>query len=223
MRERRSPLPDTHVQAPPAATVGIPDRRGARVCRPRPQGPGGGGLSSLTSREGSQDANGGGMPELRRVRSAPAALITRQASMQSYLTIRGLADRAYRSDAFALYAYFRWLDDMVDERLAGEEERRLFVSRQRGLLAEAAITGQCVDVSPEEALLVDLVDPARPGVGGRSRGVDAREGLLRGVTSRWPRRGGRRPVPVRPARPTHRGRRTSGERCGPRERWNVVG
>lgn len=83
-----------------------------------------------------------------------AAAITRSASTQSYLTIRWLADRAYRADAFALYAYFRWLDDEVDERLPGRDERLAFVARQRGLVvggdAPAALT-------PQEALLVGLL------------------------------------------------------------------
>ena len=123
------------------------------------------------------------MPELRRVRTAPAAVITRQASMQSYLTVQLLADRAYRSDAFALYAYFRWLDDMVDEVLDGEQERCSFVSRQRELLAAAAAGSPCLDVSPDEALLVGLVDPARPRPGGRREGDDQRDALLLSMTS----------------------------------------
>jgi len=106
------------------------------------------------------------MPERR---GAPpgtlAAAMTRDASMQSYLTIRWLADRAYRADAFALYAYFRWLDDTVDERLVDRDERLTFVARQRNLLARAVDGAMptdlsAVDVSPEEALLVGLARPA---------------------------------------------------------------
>ncbi len=69
---------------------------------------------------------------------ASAASITRRASFQSYLTIRLLADRAYRADAFALYAWFRWLDDQVDEHLPDAGARLAFVARERRLLAAAA-------------------------------------------------------------------------------------
>lgn len=91
--------------------------------------------------------------------------------MQSYLTIRWLADRAYRADAFALYAYFRWLDDMVDERLTDRDERLTLVARQRDLLAQVA-TGMTSrgaassDLATEEGLLVGLARSAladRPG------------------------------------------------------------
>jgi phytoene/squalene synthetase len=93
--------------------------------------------------------------------AASAAAITKAASLQSYLTIRWLADRAYRDDAFALYAYFRWLDDTVDERLAERDQQLAFVTRQRDLLARAADGASAADLSslgvtPEEALLVGL-------------------------------------------------------------------
>lgn len=94
------------------------------------------------------------MPDPR----APAPLAvarTRAASRQSYLTIRFLTDRAYRADAFALYAYFRWLDDMVDEHLGDQAARLEFVARQRALLAGGGANG----LVPEERLLVGLARP----------------------------------------------------------------
>jgi phytoene/squalene synthetase len=97
------------------------------------------------------------MPHRRGAHPAPlAAAITRTASLQSYLTIRWLADQAYRADAFALYAYFRWLDDTVDESLVDRDQRLAFVARQRSLLAQAATGETPAGLSPEEALLVGL-------------------------------------------------------------------
>ena len=101
------------------------------------------------------------MPEQPAWPRAPAAAITKRASLQSYLTIRWLADRDYRDDAFAIYAYFRWLDDTVDERLADRDRRLAFVARQRDLFARAAGGATApglssLGVSPEEALLVGL-------------------------------------------------------------------
>lgn len=103
---------------------------------------------------------------------APAAAITRRASAQSYLTIRCLADRAYRQDAFALYAYFRWLDDEIDERLPDERCRLALVRRQRDLLAATA-----PEATPEERLLDHLLRDAdgadRTGVDGIRRSLAA--------------------------------------------------
>ena len=89
----------------------------------------------------------------------PAARVTRRASMQSYLTIRALADRAYRRDAFALYAYFRWLDDEVDEHLATAAGRAALVARERRLLEDAAADGPSRPVAAcvQEQLLVGLL------------------------------------------------------------------
>jgi phytoene/squalene synthetase len=97
------------------------------------------------------------MPERQGAKVTPPAAMTRAASMQSYLTIRWLADRAHRADAFALYAYFRWLDDMVDVHLPDRQRRLAFVARQRYLLAQAADGTTSADVSPEEALLTGML------------------------------------------------------------------
>ncbi|HWQ83615.1 MAG TPA: hypothetical protein VN363_03560 [Anaerolineales bacterium] len=44
-----------------------------------------------------------------------ASQITRAASQQTYLTIRLLADPGQADDAYRAYAYFRWVDDWLDE------------------------------------------------------------------------------------------------------------
>ncbi len=44
----------------------------------------------------------------------PAATLTKIASKQTYYTIRFLVDRARVEDAFRAYAYFRWVDDVLD-------------------------------------------------------------------------------------------------------------
>ena len=47
---------------------------------------------------------------------APA--ITKAASKQTYYTIRFLVDRDRVADAFRAYAYFRWVDDTLDNNSA---------------------------------------------------------------------------------------------------------
>ena len=46
--------------------------------------------------------------------SSLASAITKAASKQTYYTIRFLVDRPLVDDAFRAYAYFRWVDDVVD-------------------------------------------------------------------------------------------------------------
>lgn len=62
-----------------------------------------------------------------------ARSITRAASQQAYYTIRFLVDRERVEDAYCAYAYFRWVDDIVDSDL-GLTELREFLDRQKSLL-----------------------------------------------------------------------------------------
>lgn len=108
-----------------------------------------------------------------------AAAMTRDASTQSYLTIRWLADRRFRADAFAIYAWFRWLDDTVDEVLPDCAHRLAFVARQRRILALATdgvpvptADASWAPMTPEETLLVRL------GASAASLGADGDPLLL---------------------------------------------
>jgi hypothetical protein len=86
-----------------------------------------------------------------------AAAITKAASKQTYYTIRFLADRDRVADAYRTYAYFRWVDDILDAETILRAERSAFINRQKVLL-ERCYQGESVgDVTPEEAILVDLV------------------------------------------------------------------
>ncbi len=86
-----------------------------------------------------------------------AAAITRAASQQTYWTIRLLVDRRRVADAFRAYAYFRWLDDAIDQGSLAAPERIAFVERQASLL-EGAYHGQLPQcLTREEQMLVDLV------------------------------------------------------------------
>jgi phytoene/squalene synthetase len=101
--------------------------------------------------------------------------ITRTASTQTYLTIRFLVDRSRVKDAFRAYAYFRWLDDLLDAqdppgRAADAASARLrLVERQQWLLERCLQGEQPGLVSPEEAMLVELVRHA----GSEHTGLDS--------------------------------------------------
>jgi phytoene/squalene synthetase len=86
-----------------------------------------------------------------------ASSITRSASLQTYLTIRYFVDRELVADAYRSYAYFRWVDDCLDENTLVPKERIAFLDRQRALLAACYQGIGIEDVSPEESMLVDLV------------------------------------------------------------------
>lgn len=86
-----------------------------------------------------------------------AARITYEASKQTYYTFRFLVDRARKQDAYRSYAYFRWLDDLIDSDSGTREEKRLLLEREQMLL-EACYRGETPDVQgPEEQMLVDMV------------------------------------------------------------------
>src|SRR3954470_19833059 len=87
---------------------------------------------------------------------ALAATITRAASKQTYYTIRLLADTGLVEDAYRAYAYFRWVDDWLDQELRPRAERLAFVARQQALMDGYAHRDPPADLTPEERLLADL-------------------------------------------------------------------
>lgn len=89
--------------------------------------------------------------------AALAAAITKSASKQTYYTVRFLVDRELIPDAYRAYAYFRWVDDHLDQELSDESDRLAFIARQRALV-EACLWGEPpAEATPEEQMLVDLV------------------------------------------------------------------
>jgi len=90
-------------------------------------------------------------------RDTLAESITWAASKQTYYTIRYLVDRDRVVDAYRTYAYFRWVDDRIDQPQSELAERSAFVERQK-LLMECLYRGQMpLDLTVEERLLADLV------------------------------------------------------------------
>lgn len=86
-----------------------------------------------------------------------APSITKAASKQTYYTIRLLADRERVADAYRAYAYFRWVDDVLDTESGLRSERGVFIQRQMSLM-ESCYRGEFVrGASIEEQMLIDLV------------------------------------------------------------------
>jgi hypothetical protein len=86
-----------------------------------------------------------------------APIITKAASKQTYYTIRLLADRDRVADAFRAYAYFRWVDDILDAESTSACERRAFVRRQQSLLESCCRDEPPPEASVEETMLTELI------------------------------------------------------------------
>jgi phytoene/squalene synthetase len=109
--------------------------------------------------------------------AALARSITRASSKQSYLTARLLADNDLVDDCCRAYGYFRWVDDVVDgvtpvdASPSGDgashlrDKRITFVRRQRELIDRLYRGERPGDLTPQEAIIADLV--------GHDRGVDS--------------------------------------------------
>jgi phytoene/squalene synthetase len=91
------------------------------------------------------------------------ARITKAASKQAYYTIRYLVDHDRKLAAYRAYAYFRWVDDWLDQPVSERARRLAFVRRQGQIVDWAYQTGSATmpcdwsDLAPEERLLVDLI------------------------------------------------------------------
>jgi Squalene/phytoene synthase len=89
-------------------------------------------------------------------RALPAT-ITRAASKQTFYTIRFLVDTGLVEDAYRAYAYFRWVDDWLDQEPRPRTERLAFVKRQQALMDGYSYRERLADLTPEECLLADLI------------------------------------------------------------------
>jgi phytoene/squalene synthetase len=86
-----------------------------------------------------------------------ARSMTRAASQQAYYTIRLLVDRERVADAYRAYAYFRWVDDVIDTGLRSVPERIDFLERQKHLL-QNCYEGEIPQKSTaEEKMLIQLL------------------------------------------------------------------
>jgi phytoene/squalene synthetase len=101
--------------------------------------------------------------QINRRRSYPsgesdlATAITKAGSKQTYYTFLLLANRDRVKDAMRSYAYYRWLDDLLDCDSGTKQEKFELLRRQRDLLETCYQGNSPGDVSPEEQMLVDLI------------------------------------------------------------------
>ncbi|OGN94182.1 MAG: hypothetical protein A2Y88_00905 [Chloroflexi bacterium RBG_13_48_10] len=85
------------------------------------------------------------------------ARITKSGSKQTYYTFRLLIDRDRVQDAYRSYAYFRWLDDLLDCGSGTQQGKIELLKRQQTILEVCYQGNSPGEVSPEEQMLVDLI------------------------------------------------------------------
>jgi phytoene/squalene synthetase len=83
--------------------------------------------------------------------------ITKAASKQAYYTIRLLADRDRQHDAYRAYAYFRWVDDWLDQSGLAQPQRMAVLQRQQRLVTRCYRGAWPDPQLAEERLVVELI------------------------------------------------------------------
>lgn len=93
--------------------------------------------------------------------AALARSITKTNSKQTYLTACLLVDKDLVDDCFRAYAYFRWVDDVVDIYSQTRVERISFIQRQIGLIDRLYNNDLPDGLIPEEQILADIISHER--------------------------------------------------------------
>ena len=90
-----------------------------------------------------------------------AKSITRAGSKQTYYTARFMVDKDLVGDFYRAYAYFRWIDDVIDVSSRTDDERLSFITRQKELIEDLYQKEQVENLTAEEDILKDLIENDR--------------------------------------------------------------
>jgi phytoene/squalene synthetase len=93
--------------------------------------------------------------------AALAQSITREGSKQAYYTARLMVDKDLVNDFNRAYAYFRWMDDIVDDASQSHEKRIAFIRRQKELVDRLYRKERMPDLTSEEQIIADLISHDR--------------------------------------------------------------
>ena len=93
--------------------------------------------------------------------AALAQSITREGSKQAYYTARLMVDKDLVDDFNRAYAYFRWMDDIVDDASQSQEKRIAFIVRQKELVDRLYRNDRPSDLTSEEQIIADLISHDR--------------------------------------------------------------
>lgn len=87
-----------------------------------------------------------------------AKSIVKASSLQTYYTIKLLADPPLIYEAYKAYAYFRWLDDQIDKNITTKNKRLNFIKRQKKIIENAYNNHHQPGLTPEEKIVAELID-----------------------------------------------------------------
>ena len=87
-----------------------------------------------------------------------ASSIVKNSSKHTYYTISLLADKNLVSSCFMAYAYFRWVDDVVDDSNKTPSEIISFITRQRDLIDLFYNGGKPDTISEKEMMLFHIIN-----------------------------------------------------------------
>ncbi|MEJ2560479.1 MAG: hypothetical protein P8186_30510 [Anaerolineae bacterium] len=96
-----------------------------------------------------------------------ARTITWAGSKQTYYIARLMVDKDLVDDFFRAYAYFRWVDDIVDasasnDRLPRSDGERISFIKRQGTLIDQLYRNERPDtLAPEEEMIADLIAHSR--------------------------------------------------------------
>lgn len=93
--------------------------------------------------------------------AALARSITWAGSKQTYFTGRLMIDRDLVDDFFRAYAYFRWVDDIIDVSTRSVEDRHTFIKQQKELIDRLYKNERPDSLAQEEGLIADLISNDR--------------------------------------------------------------
>jgi phytoene/squalene synthetase len=91
-------------------------------------------------------------------RTLLAQSITWTGSKQAYYTARLMVDNNLKNDFFRAYAYFRWVDDMIDITCQSSQDRISFIERQKKLIDRLYNNEHLDDLTPEEEIAAELIN-----------------------------------------------------------------
>ncbi len=100
---------------------------------------------------------------MRETTANLARSITWLGSKQAYYTARLMVDKNLVNDFYRAYAYFRWVDDIVDAPASNDdssqsnEQRISFVQRQKELIGLLYRNKQPENLAPEEEIVTDII------------------------------------------------------------------
>ncbi|MFC2058344.1 squalene/phytoene synthase family protein [Chloroflexota bacterium] len=90
-----------------------------------------------------------------------ARSITWAGSKQTFFTARLLVDMGLVDDFYRAYAYFRWVDDVIDMSSQPNDELISFIRWQKELIDRLYNNERLDDLAPEEKMVVDLISHDR--------------------------------------------------------------